>query len=96
LRAETKKRQPVPPPSTQRNFRNSLGENAKAMLRRRFRSGRRPMLKPVSRAERLRHYAMRLFNLSELVDQPSRSHNRVEALIDEGETIADGIRREFR
>jgi hypothetical protein len=40
--------------------------------------------------------SVRLFNLSELVDQPSRSHTRVEALIDEGETIADGIRREFR
>jgi hypothetical protein len=49
-----------------------------------------------SRAERLRHLSARLFQLAEMVDQPSRSHRRVEALIDEGESIAYAVRREFR
>jgi hypothetical protein len=49
-----------------------------------------------SRAERLRGLSARLFQLAELVDQPSRSHRRVEALIDEGESIAYAVRREFR
>lgn len=49
-----------------------------------------------SRAERLRCLSARLFQLAEMVDMPSRSHSCVEALIDEGESIAYAVRREFR
>ena len=50
----------------------------------------------LTRAERVRELSARLYQLAEQMTLPSRSHNRAESLIHEGEQIANDLRKVFR
>lgn len=49
-----------------------------------------------TRSQRLRSLGYRLLTLADDVSQPSRSLERSQRLIDEGEGIAAAVRAEFR